>query len=108
VRNGANRVEGVTFTLSEERRDELRATALHEAMTNARADADAIAASAELAVTGVRTGSTTESGVEPVRTEAGGPAESAAKTDVAVGPVTVSVQVVVTYEAGSEAAMAAA
>ncbi|WP_433623271.1 SIMPL domain-containing protein [Halomicrococcus sp. NG-SE-24] len=108
VENGANRVDGVAFTLSEERRNELRAAALREAVTNARADADAVAASADLAITGVRTLSTVESGVAPVRTDVGGVAANAAKTDVESGPVTVSVQVVVTYEAGQEEKSAAA
>lgn len=100
VRNGANQVDGVAFTLSEEKRSELRARALRAAMANASADAETIAASANRSVVGVRQVTTTEAGFVPteaaVETTA---ADAAARTDVESGPVTVTAEVVVVYEA---------
>jgi uncharacterized protein len=54
VANGANNVNGVTFTLSDEKQQELRDDALTEAMQLARADADTVAKAAGLTITGVR------------------------------------------------------
>jgi uncharacterized protein YggE len=54
VANGANNVNGVTFTLSEEKQQALRDEALTEAVQLARADADAVARAAGLTITGVR------------------------------------------------------
>jgi len=44
IANGANRVDGVTFTLSDEKQQELRADALTAAVAQARGDANAVAA----------------------------------------------------------------
>jgi uncharacterized protein YggE len=54
VANGANNVNGVTFTLSEEKQQGLRDEALTEAVGLARADADTVAKAAGLTITGVR------------------------------------------------------
>jgi uncharacterized protein len=54
VANGANNVNGVTFTLSDEKQASLRDDALTEAVRLARADADAVAGAANLTITGVR------------------------------------------------------
>ncbi|WP_458206045.1 SIMPL domain-containing protein [Haladaptatus sp. NG-SE-30] len=101
VKNGANEVDGVAFTLSEARRDELRARALQRAMQSARTDAESIAGAENLTVTGVRTVSTVDSSFVPVETRATTVADAGGKTEVESGPVTVAVQVVVTYEARS-------
>jgi uncharacterized protein YggE len=54
VANGANNVNSVTFTLSEEKQQGLRDEALTEAVGLARADADTVAKAAGLTITGVR------------------------------------------------------
>ena len=100
VSNGASQVDNVELTLSEERRREVRADALRDAMENARADADVIAESADLTVAGVHSASTGDVSFSPFRAEAlmadaGGRAE----TSIESGPVTVTAQVQVTYNA---------
>jgi uncharacterized protein YggE len=93
---GATRVDGVQFTLGEERRAALRATALDRAMSAARTDADGIAAAADLSVTGVRSAST---GAEFSPYPDARFAESADGTTIQPAPVTVTVSVDVTYAA---------
>jgi len=97
VEAGATRVDGVRFTLSDDRRAELRATALDRAMAAARTDAEGIAAAAERSVTDVRHVSTGTS-FEPyagsrVESDGGG------GTVVEPAPVTVTATVDVTYAA---------
>lgn len=93
---GATRVDGVAFTLTDERRAELRATALDRAMAAARTDADGIADATDLSVTGVESASTSaDYGPYPltrVADESGG-------TVLTPAPVSVSVSVSVTYRA---------
>jgi len=99
VSGGADRVDGVGFTLTDETRAELREQALTEAVESARADADAIAGAAGLTVTGVDSASTSQD-FSPIFqdrvAEAGG---DAAATSFEPGPVTVSATVSVTYAA---------
>ena len=101
VENGADRVDSVELTLSEERRREVRAEALRDAMANARADADVIAESADLTVTGVHSATTGDLSYSPVRAEAleAGDAAGQARTEIESGPVTVTAQVQVSYNA---------
>ncbi|WP_132058074.1 SIMPL domain-containing protein [Halorussus amylolyticus] len=100
VSNGADRVDSVELTLSEDRRQEVRADALRDAMDNARANADVIAESANLTVTGVHTVSTDDVRFASVRAEAfEADAADGAATNIESGPVTVSAQVQVTYNA---------
>lgn len=101
VTNGANRVERVTFTLSEERRRELRAEALREAMANARSDADALAASANLTITGVGSVSTVDSGFSPSLADVAEARAESEPTRIDSGPVTVTADVTVVYNATS-------
>ncbi|MFB6080836.1 MAG: SIMPL domain-containing protein [Haloferacaceae archaeon] len=98
VANGANRVEGVTFTLTTETRRTLRREALGRAMTNARGDADAIANASGVSITSVRSASTSDLGVQPfeARVAGGGGGTS---TTIEPGPVRVSATVSVTYRA---------
>lgn len=95
---GADEVYGVAFTLSDDRRADLRAQAVERAVAAARADADAAADAAGLSVDGVRS-LTVEDGssVSPrvVRAEAG----TAGGTTFDSGPTTVRATVRVTYTA---------
>lgn len=100
VDNGATDVQNVEFTLSDATRDELRDKALRKAMENALEDAEVIASAADLEVTGVRTASTGGTHVSPYRAEMTAAAGSAdAATSIDSGPVTVTAQVQVTYDA---------
>lgn len=100
VSNGASQVDNVELTLSDERRREVRADALRDAMENARADAEVIAESANLTVAGVHTASTGDVSFSPVRAEAlSADAAGEAATSIESGPVTVTAQVSVTYNA---------
>jgi uncharacterized protein YggE len=93
---GATRIDGVQFTLSDERRSDLRATALDRAMNAARTDADGLAAASDLSVTGVRQ-ATTGADVTPypvARFE-----DAAGGTVLQPAPVSVTVTVGVTYTA---------
>ena len=98
VSNGADQVQSVQLTLSDERRREVRAEALRNAMDNARADADIVAESANLSLSGVHTASTGDVGFSAVRAEAL-TAQADAGTQIESGPVTVTAQVSVTYNA---------
>jgi uncharacterized protein YggE len=97
VEGGATRVENVRFTLSEERSRELRTEALEDAMSNARGQASTLADASNLALDGVADVSTTEGygGPVPYRVEAA----DAGGTSVESGPVSVNVQVQVTFNA---------
>jgi uncharacterized protein YggE len=101
VENGAERVDSVELTLSEERRREVRAEALREAMANARADADVVAESANLTVTGVHSAVTGDLSFSPVQAQALETDDAAGqvRTQIESGPVTVTAQVQVTYNA---------
>lgn len=98
VSNGADRVDRVELTLSEERRREVRAEALRDAMENARGDAEVIAESANLTVSGVQraaTGDVRVRSVQPEALEADVAREPTTKIES--GPVTVTAQVQVVY-----------
>lgn len=99
VASGADTVNSVTFTLSDETRTELRRQALARAVNDARSDADAVAGAANLTITGVEridVGQTVVPFEATVR-EAGVGDE----TTLRPGPVTVSADVSVTYRAES-------
>jgi uncharacterized protein YggE len=94
---GAAEVEiwGVAFTLSDERRAELRSEAIADAVANARNDADAAAGAAGLTITGVD--SVQVGGYAyPVARYAEAAAEDGS-TEFMPGPVTVSASVTVSY-----------
>lgn len=98
VGNGATSVSGVSFTLSDEARQELRQEALTAAVENARADAETVAAATATTLGEVRTVSTSNDGgagpspVYETRADAGG------STTVEPGTVSVSASVTVVYE----------
>lgn len=100
---GADRIERIRFGLSDERADDLREQALADAMGTARAEADTLAANADLEVAGVRTVSTTNVRTAPytntaVRAESDDATESA-RTTIQTGDVDVSVTVRVVFDA---------
>jgi hypothetical protein len=88
-------VHGVQFTLSDDKREQLRADAVAAAMNAARADADAAAGAADLSVTGVEQVRVDSSPGYTVRF-----AETAdTGTELRPGEVSVQVTVTVTYRA---------
>lgn len=102
VGNGADRVMGVAFTLSEEKREELYQEALTEAMANAETRASTLADAGGLEVTNTHTIVSADTHYRAYETEAvaytsGG--DAAARTSIESGPVTVSADVRVTYNA---------
>ncbi|MGM0590670.1 MAG: SIMPL domain-containing protein [Halobacteriota archaeon] len=99
VGNGADRVDGLQFTLSDETRAQLRAEALTTAVESARADADTIAAASDLSVTGVHSASTGGDFGPVPTTTAEDAAAGQSRTVLEPGPVTVSATVSVTYTA---------
>jgi uncharacterized protein YggE len=103
VDNGADRVMGVSFTLSEEKREDLYNEALTAAMGNAESRADTLADAGDLSVTETHTIVSSNTMHTPYRVEtaylaadAGG---AVASTSVESGPVTVTADVRVTYNA---------
>jgi hypothetical protein len=99
VGSGADRVEDVRFTLSEEKRRQLRQDALEDAMTNARSQADTLASEADLSVDGVHSVSTTERRYRAYETAVAAADAGGGGTAIDSGPVTVTTQVSVTYNA---------
>ncbi|WP_254543244.1 SIMPL domain-containing protein [Halomarina pelagica] len=100
VENGAARVSSVRFTLSEERREKLRARAIERAMDRARSDAEAVAAAGDLTLGGIESASTVDHGLpRPVYAEAAVAAGSdgGAKTRFDPGRVAVTATVTVDY-----------
>lgn len=95
VRNGADQIQGVTFSLAEETRQDLRQEALERAMNGADRDAETLAAASGLTVAGVQSISTADTDVRPIG--ASFRQEDAAETVIEPGDVTVSATVSVTY-----------
>lgn len=93
VAAGPTEVDGVAFALSEDRRQNLRAEAIDAAVTDARAQAEALADSADLTLGDVRSVST-GGGFD-------GPTRLAETTDIDASPVSVSASVQVTYNASN-------
>lgn len=100
VTNGATNVDRVQFTLSQEKRQQLKREALTQAMGNARDKADVLADSSNLSITGAHTVSTTRMGVHPSYESAAVAASGdSGGTDINSGPVTVTAHVNVAYNA---------
>jgi len=105
VENGASEVDRVRFTLTKETRRELREEALADAMSNARTQADTIAGNSGLRVDGVATVSTAEVDVRQFRRETvelAAAGDGGGGTSISSGPVTVTAQVQVVYDASSD------
>jgi hypothetical protein len=102
VNAGANKVNSIQFVLSDEQAQALRSQALTKAVTNARADADAVAAALIVTITGTQTADISQ-GYTPVvysnyDTVALASAKSmAAPTPIQSGDITVTAQISVTY-----------
>jgi uncharacterized protein YggE len=102
VTAGANKVNSIQFMLSDEQAQVLRSQALSKAVTNARADANAVAAALNVTITGTQEADISQ-GYTPVvysnyDTLALSSAKAAAApTPIQSGDITVSAQVSVTY-----------
>ncbi|WP_227132589.1 SIMPL domain-containing protein [Halorubellus salinus] len=98
VDGGASRVHGVTFTLSDAARADLRSDALAAAMESARADADVLAAAAGVTIDGLAGASTTNVDATPYyRGYAEDAGADGAATTFEPGDVTVTATVTVAY-----------
>lgn len=95
---GANQVQGISFELSESKREELKLNAYIAALEDAEAKANVIADTLDLKITGVR--SVTESSYSPARTYKALPEADytgSASTPIIEGSLTVSVNVYIVY-----------
>lgn len=104
---GADQVGHVTYTLSDDRRGELREEALREAISEAREEADLIAEELGAEIVEATVVDASEGHVSPVRREvafdagdgaAGTPTEAAPSTGIERGEVTVTARVRIEYE----------
>ena len=99
---GANRIQGIQFTLRDQ--DTVRAQALREAATRARAEVDVLAAALNLKVLRVLTVDENSPRIEPVRTYNAAPramaAEAAAPTPVESGTLEITADVTLSVEVG--------
>jgi uncharacterized protein YggE len=102
IGSGANRVNYISFTLSDEKQKELRSQALEDAVLNARADADAVTQAMGLSILGVKEVSV-GGGNTPMRYDNYAYAETAAgpmSTPIEIDTVDVSATVSITYLIG--------
>ena len=104
VNNGANRVDGVQFTLADDTRQQLRAEALRLAVNNARTEADVLANASDLAITNVEIISTSQGNVVPYEARTVTAEAADASTNIESGPVTVTASVTVSYNATATSA----
>jgi len=98
VDNGGDRVEGITYRLSDDTRAEARDEALTTAMERARGDATTLATTEDRSVGDAVTIQTSDSGRPVVRAEYAAAADASGQTEISPGPVSVDVSVQVTYE----------
>jgi len=103
VNAGANQVDSIQFMLSDAQALALRNQALTKAVTNARADADTVAAALNVTITGTNTADISQ-GYTPVvynrydnLVMEAGSAKAAASTPIQSGDITVTAQVTITY-----------
>lgn len=103
VAAGANRVDSLSFTLSEERLDDIRGGLTQDAIDNARSKADALAQALDVEITGVKSASLFDFHSPPVMplsvSFAAGAAESIT-TPIIPGDQTVTATVGVIYRIG--------
>ena len=99
--NVSAEVQTVRFTLSEDRRTDLRERAIEDAMGDARSQADTVAANGGLQVTSVVAVDASQQRYRPVEYDAAAPLTAAdgGSTSVETGDVSVRYQVRVTYNA---------
>ncbi|XGI83614.1 SIMPL domain-containing protein [Halorutilales archaeon Cl-col2-1] len=101
VDNGATDIDGARYTLSDSTRRTVRNEALTEAMENAQSQAETLADAGEISITGVHSVRTSESRFIPresMMLQSGGDA-GGASTTLESGPVTVTANVDVVYNA---------
>lgn len=98
VDNGADRVEGISYGLSDATRADARADALTTAMDRARGDATTLASAEDRSVGDAVTVRTTSDSGQPVARAEFESADAGGQTNVSPGPVSVRVTVQVTYE----------
>ncbi|MDZ5810395.1 SIMPL domain-containing protein [Halorubrum sp. AD140] len=101
---GADEVQRIEFGLTDEREQEVRETAIENAMSNADSDAAVLADSSGLEITGAYRVSTADTGVTPYRVSdaemlAASGDDGDAATGVETGDVSVEVSVNVVYGA---------
>lgn len=94
---GADRIRRVSFTLSDERREELREEAFELAIKNARSDADLIAAQLNATVVGVKSVDATGGHIRPYSLDVAEVAEDDAGTELHPNEVTVSATLHIVY-----------
>lgn len=103
VNAGANRVDSLSFTLSEERLDDIRGGLTQDAIDNARGKADALAQALDVEITGVKSASLFDFNSPPVMplsvSFAAGAAESIT-TPIMPGEQTVTATAGVVYRIG--------
>ncbi|NIB98392.1 SIMPL domain-containing protein [Halobacterium sp. R2-5] len=103
VDNGADRVDGVSFTLSDEKRESLYQDALTAAMGNAETRAETLADAGDLSVTATHSIVSADTNYRPYHVESASFAADSGSagggTSVQSGPVTVTADVRVTYNA---------
>jgi len=99
VDGGADDVGGVRYTLSSERRDEVRDDAIRTAVEDARGEAAVIADSTNLQLGGVQRAASRETSVNPYHAEVAMAADGGGGTTVDPQDVTVSATVEVTFAA---------
>jgi uncharacterized protein YggE len=95
---GADRVEGVRYSLSEETRQDAREEALTTAMDNARTDAEVVAAAEGRSIGDAVTVQTSDRGRPVVYETAAYAGDAGGRTNIEPGDVTVDASVSVTYE----------
>jgi len=95
---GADRVEGVRYSLSEETQQAAREEALTTAMDNARTDAEVVAAAEGRSVGDAVTVQTSDHGRPVVYEAAAYAGDAGGRTNIQPGEVTVDASVSVTYE----------
>jgi uncharacterized protein len=99
VRAGANRVDSLSFTVSEEKMDELRADLMQKATDNAGNKANALAQALNLTITGVKAASLNDFS-NPVPLPLGAATAESIKTPITPGEQTVTSTVTVIYKIG--------
>lgn len=101
---GANQIGSISFSVSDDRQEQLRENLMNEAIADASSKANTLASSLDLKVTGVQTASISENGNSKiyyaVPEAAADAASGPAATPIEPGESTVSMSVQVTYYIG--------
>ena len=102
VDSGADSIDGVVYTLSDEKQAELREDALESAIAEARSEAEFVASEIDASIVEVESVDTSDGSVSPVRrdVEYATAADSAGGTELRPDDVTVRATASVTYRIG--------